>query len=198
MHYQLLSRVSVALVFASLSCLYAEAKEQAGSAKALSFTMKSLDGKDVPLDKYKGKVVMIVNVASKCGLTPQYKQLQALHEEFEGKGLAILAFPCNQFGRQEPGTASEIRDFCSQQYGVEFDMFAKVNVNSKQTDGENACELYKYLTSLSTEPKGAGDISWNFEKFLLDRNGNVVARFSPRTKPNAPEVLKAINASLKK
>jgi glutathione peroxidase len=159
--------------------------------RALDFKMKSLQGGDVDLGKYQGKVVMIVNVASRCGLTPQYEQLQALHAKYAKKGLAILGFPCNQFGRQEPGTAKEIREFCKRNYGVAFDMFAKINVN-----GEDACELYKHLKSLDTKPKGPGEISWNFEKFLLDRDGQVIARYAPRTRPDAPEVIRAIEAAL--
>ena len=171
----------------------AEEKSPAKTPAALDFKMKSLDGKDVDLSKYQGKVVLVVNVASACGLTPQYKQLEALHEKYAEKGLAVLGFPCNQFGEQEPGSATEIKEFCQKEYGVKFDMFAKIEVN-----GKDACPLYKHLTSLETKPAGAGKISWNFEKFLIGRSGEVVARFSPRTKPDAPEVLKAIEAELAK
>ena len=153
----------------------------ADTPKALSFKMKTLDGKTVELSKYHGKVVLLVNVASQCGLTPQYEQLTALHDKFAAKGLAIVGVPCNQFGKQEPGSPSEIREFCSTKYGVKFDMLGKVDVN-----GDSACPLYKYLTSLDAKPKGPGKVSWNFEKFLLDREGNVVARFTPRTRPDAP------------
>jgi len=153
--------------------------------------MRSLSGKDVDLGKYRGKVVMIVNVAGKCGLTPQYRQLQALHEKHSKDGLAILGFPCNQFLGQEPGTADEIQEFCRVNYGVTFDLFAKIEVN-----GEGACDLYKCLTSLDTKPVGPGKISWNFEKFIVGRNGEVVARFGPRTKPDDPEVLKVVKAEL--
>ncbi len=158
---------------------------------ALNFKMKSLAGKDVKLSEYQGKVVLIVNVASECGLTPQYEQLQALHAKYADKGLAILGFPCNQFGKQEPGTAEEIREFCSTNYGVKFDLFNKVEVN-----GDGACELYKYLTQLDTKPVGAGKIGWNFEKFLLNRQGEVVARFSPRTRPDDPGLVKMIEKEL--
>jgi glutathione peroxidase len=143
------------------------------------------------LSKYRGNVVLIVNVASKCGLTPQYKQLQALNEKHAKDGLVILGFPCNQFLSQEPGTADEIKDFCRVNYGVSFDMFAKVEVN-----GDGACDLYKNLTALDTKPVGPGKISWNFEKFIIGRNGKILARFSPRTKPDDPEVLKVIEAEL--
>ncbi len=167
--------------------------EGADPPAPLGFRMKSLDGKDVELAQYEGKVVMIVNVASKCGLTPQYEQLQALHEKYKDQGLAILGFPCNQFGRQEPGTPAEIREFCSQNYGVTFDLFAKIDVN-----GDTAADLYKYLRSLDTKPTSSGDISWNFEKFLVDREGNVIARFSPRTKPDDAEVVSTIEKALAK
>ncbi|MBX3422325.1 MAG: glutathione peroxidase [Pirellulaceae bacterium] len=160
----------------------------------LNVTMKSLDGKDVELAKqYQGKVVLVVNVASKCGLTPQYKQLQALHDKYGKDGLAVLGFPCNQFGAQEPGSADEIASFCDKNYGVKFDMFAKVDVNK-----DGACPLYKTLTALDTKPVGSGAISWNFEKFLIGRDGQVVARFSPRTKPDDPEIIAAIEKELSK
>jgi glutathione peroxidase len=166
-------------------------KDQKKVPAVLNFKMTALDGKEVDLSKYDGKVVLIVNVASKCGLTPQYEQLQALHKKYSEKGLAIIGFPCNQFLQQEPGTADEIREFCRKNYGVTFDMFAKVDVN-----GDDACPLYKHLTALETKPTGAGKISWNFEKFLVNRHGDVVARFAPRTKPDDPDVVKAIEAEL--
>jgi glutathione peroxidase len=159
----------------------------------LRFKMKSLDGAEIDLARYKGQVVLIVNVASKCGYTGQYKQLQQLHDKYSKQGLAILGFPCNQFLGQEPGSAEEIKEFCRANYGVTFDLFAKVEVK-----GENACELYKFLTSLDTKPKGAGKIGWNFEKFLIDRNGIVVARFGSGTKPDSPEVVEAIERELAK
>jgi glutathione peroxidase len=169
------------------------ADAEKASAGPLAYKMKSLDGKDVDLAKYKGKVVMVVNVASECGLTPQYEQLQALHEKYGKQGLAILGFPANEFGKQEPGTNAEISEFCTKNYGVEFDMFAKVIVK-----GDGQCDLYKFLTSKDTNGKFAGDISWNFEKFLVGRDGQVKARYSPRTKPDADEVVKAIEAELAK
>ncbi len=157
----------------------------------LRFKMESLTGEEVDLSRYQGKVVMIVNVASKCGFTGQYEQLQMLHEKYADRGLAILGFPCNQFLGQEPGSADEIQAFCEKNYGVTFDMFAKVDVN-----GENACELYRVLTSVDTQPKGAGRISWNFEKFLIDRTGMVVGRFGSRTRPDDPEILAIIEREL--
>lgn len=154
--------------------------EKADTTSALSQSMKALDGKMVDLSKYKGKVVLIVNTASECGLTPQYTELQAMYEKYKDQGLVVLGFPCNQFGKQEPGTAKEISEFCTQNYGVTFDMFDKVEVN-----GDGACELYKQLTALDLQPKGKGKVSWNFEKFLIDRTGKPVARFEPKTAPDA-------------
>ncbi len=163
------------------------------ASSALGFKMNSLDGKEVDLSQYQGKVLMIVNVASRCGNTPQYTQLEALHEKYAKDGLEILGFPCNQFGSQEPGTAADIRKFCTDKYNVNFPMFAKIEVN-----GTGASPLYKYLTSLDLKPKGKGKVSWNFEKFIVGRNGDVVARFDPRTKPDSDEVMKVIDAELAK
>jgi glutathione peroxidase len=184
--------IEVAMILIGSGCGRAiEGVRQEGSA--LRFTMKSLDGKDIDLARYEGKVVMVVNVASKCGYTPQYAQLQTLYEQYADKGFVILGFPCNQFLGQEPGSAEEIKEFCRLNYGVTFDMFAKVDVK-----GENACELYKLLTSLDTEPKGAGKIGWNFEKFILDRQGFAVARFASGTKPNAAEIVAVVEKELAK
>ena len=157
----------------------------------LDFGVETLDGDDVRLDAYHGDVIMIVNVASKCGLTPQYKQLQKLHEDFAEEGLSILGFPANNFGKQEPGSNDEIATFCEKNYGVEFDMFSKISVA-----GDDQAPLYAFLTSEETNPKFAGKIKWNFEKFLISRDGQVIARFAPRTKPNAKEVLEAIKEAL--
>jgi glutathione peroxidase len=159
---------------------------------ALSFTMKSIDGTDVELSKYLGNVVVVVNTASRCGLTPQYKQLQELHANYAEKGVRVLGFPCNQFGGQEPGTEADIKTFCSKNYGVTFDMFSKVDVN-----GEKTCDFYKYLKAQATEPKGTGDIGWNFEKFILDKSGKPIARFGPRVKPDSAEFIAEIEKALK-
>lgn len=198
------STLTMALIFSSgLVVNGLDAQEQTKTAEknvaeanadvpaALNFKMKSLAGKEVNLADYKGNVVMVVNTASKCGLTPQYKQLQALHEEYAAKGLKIIGIPCNQFGKQEPGTDAEIKTFCLKNYGVKFDMMSKVDVN-----GENQAPLYKFLNNLDLKPKGKGKIQWNFEKFILDRNGNPIARFSPRTKPDSEEVMKVIKDAL--
>ena len=182
-----------AFLLAAVSASRAAEKDSKKVPKALDFKMKTLAGKEVELAKYQGKVVLIVNVASKCGLTPQYEQLQALHKKYAKQGLAVVGFPCNQFLGQEPGTAEEIQEFCRVNYGVQFDLFGKIEVN-----GDGACPLYKYLTSLDTKPKGPGRIAWNFEKFLIGRNGEVVARFAPKTKPDDPEVIQAIETELSK
>lgn len=167
------------------------AKEEKKVAPVLNFTMNRLDGTPAPLSGYEGKVVLMVNVASKCGYTPQYKALQGLHDKYAGKGLAVLGFPANEFGKQEPGTDKEIAAFCQKNYGVKFDMFAKVAVK-----GKDKCPLYQFLTAKATNPKHAGEIKWNFEKFLINRKGEVVARFDSKVKPDSPEMIKAIEAAL--
>ena len=146
------------------------------------FTVDDIKGKAVDLDRYKGKVLLVVNTASQCGFTPQYKGLEALYEKYRGKGLEVLGFPCNQFGAQEPGTADEIASFCEINYGVTFPLFAKVDVN-----GDNTAPVYKYLKSAKPGLLGSEAIKWNFTKFLVNRQGDVVRRFSPRTEPAALE-----------
>jgi len=160
---------------------------------ALNFKTKTIDGETVDLEDYEGKVVLVVNVASECGLTPQYKGLQAMYDKYKDKGFVELAFPCNQFGSQEPGSEAEIKQFCSTKYQVNFPMFSKVDVN-----GDSAAPIYKYLTSKDVKPVGSGDISWNFEKFLIDRDGQLIHRFSPRTTPSDAELVKAVEAELGK
>ena len=158
---------------------------------ALNFRVKSIDGKDVDLCSYKGEVVMIVNVASKCGLTPQYKGLEELNAKYASKGLRVLGFPANNFGGQEPGTNEEIQQFCSTKYNVSFPMFSKVSVK-----GDDQTELYKYLTSGGGDAALAGDVKWNFQKYLIDRNGKLVAVFDPKLEPTAPEITSAIEKLL--
>ncbi len=187
----------VALTIASLAMVAPAAVAQEPSTPqeevptALNFTLKTIDGKEKPLSDYRDKVIVVVNVASKCGMTPQYKTLQALHEKYADRGLAVLGFPCNQFGGQEPGSDEEILTFCSDKYGVDFDMFSKIDVN-----GDDANAFYKHLTSLDLQPKGAGKVGWNFEKFLLDRQGNVIARFGSRTDPMSEEFVAAVEKAL--
>ena len=184
--------LALAMSTASAVCGLAQDDESDKKAPpALKFTMKSIDGDDVELAKYYGDVVLVVNVASKCGLTPQYEGLEKLHDKYAEKGLSILGFPCNQFNKQEPGTEQQIKAFCRTKYDVSFDMFSKIEVN-----GDHRCPLYRLLTKTDTKPQGAGDISWNFEKFLVDRQGNVIARYAPKTEPNDKEFVKAIETAL--
>lgn len=142
------------------------------------FTAESINHRDVPLETYRGKVLLVVNTASKCGFTPQYRGLEALHEAYADKGLAVLGFPCNQFAGQEPGDEAAIADFCALTYEVAFPLFAKVEVN-----GPNAHPLFRYLKSRAKGVLGTERIKWNFTKFLIDREGRVVARYAPATKP---------------
>jgi glutathione peroxidase len=183
-----------ALVLLGLTAqMPAEEKKEAAVPPALNFTVKNIDGKDVPLSNYQGKVVMIVNVASQCGATPQYAALQDLQKAYKDEGFVVLGFPCNQFGQQEPGSAEEIKQFCTSNYNVTFDMFAKIDVS-----GEKASPLYKFLTSAETNPQHAGKIGWNFEKFLIGRDGKVVARFKTGVQPDDAQVVEAIKAELAK
>jgi glutathione peroxidase len=149
-------------------------------ASIYDFSVKDIHGKTVKLDRYKGKVLLIVNTASKCGFTPQYKGLEALHQKYEAKGLAVLGFPCNQFGAQEPGSEDEIASFCEINYGVTFPLFAKIDVN-----GDAAAPLYQFLKKAKPGLLGSEAIKWNFTKFLVDREGNVVERYAPNTEPAA-------------
>lgn len=162
-------------------------------SSALAFKMKGIDGKEVDLAQYKGKVVLFVNVASKCGNTPQYSTLQKLYEAHSKDGLVIIGVPANEFGKQEPGSDEEIAKFCDSKYHVTFPLLSKVVVK-----GEGITPLYQFLTSQETAPVKAGPVSWNFEKFLVGRDGKVVGRFSPKTKPDDESVTKAIKAELEK
>jgi glutathione peroxidase len=155
------------------------------------FKEKTLDGKDQSLSDYKGKTLLVVNVASKCGLTPQYAGLQKLHDQYAARGFEVLGFPCNQFAGQEPGSPAEIAEFCERNYGVTFPLFAKIDVN-----GANRAPLYAWLTAQPTQPDGPGDILWNFGKFLIDGQGRAVARFNPRVAPDAPELVAALEKTL--
>jgi glutathione peroxidase len=149
-------------------------------ASVHDFSVKDIHGKTVTLDRYKGKVLLIVNTASKCGFTPQYKGLEALWQKYRARGLEVLGFPCNQFGAQEPGTEDEIASFCEVNYGVTFPLFAKVDVN-----GDGAAPLFKHLKAAKPGLLGTEAIKWNFTKFLVDREGAVVARFAPNDEPAA-------------
>jgi glutathione peroxidase len=161
------------------------------AASIYEFTLPSIDGKPLPLANFKGKVVLLVNVASRCGFTPQYSALESTYEKYKDQGLVILGFPANNFGSQEPGTNQEIKTFCQSKYSVTFPMYAKVSVK-----GDDQTPLYAYLTT-KANPELVGDIKWNFTKFLVDRNGNVVKRFEPDVTPDSPEVIAAIEKALK-
>ena len=156
------------------------------------FTMRSIDGQPTSLKTYHGKVVLLVNVASKCGFTPQYAGLEALYEKYKDRGLVIVGIPANNFAQQEPGTDEEIKKFCSNKYNVTFPMMSKVSVL-----GDDKTPLYVYLTGKDTDPQFAGDIKWNFTKFLFDRNDNPVARFEPNVTLDSPEVTAAVESALK-
>ncbi len=155
------------------------------------FTLDTIDGEERSLAEYRGQVVLVVNVASRCGLTPQYDGLQRLQETYGSRGFSVLGFPCNQFGGQEPGTDAEVKAFCSANYGATFPLFSKIEVN-----GDGRHPLYAWLTAQSTEPDGSGDIKWNFAKFVVDRDGRVAARFAPPTEPQAAELVEAIESAL--
>jgi len=180
-------------VIAAAAIMYSSQKEPvlAGGASVLDFKMRDIDGNDVKLDKYKGNVLLIVNTASKCGYTPQYEGLQSTYTKYKDKGFYVLGFPANNFGAQEPGTETEIKEFCTSKYHVTFPMFAKISVK-----GEDQDPLYKFLTDKTTDPEFAGDITWNFNKFLVDRKGHVVARFSSKDTPESPAVTAAIEKYL--
>jgi len=186
--YQKIGVILLLAIFAA-SLLPAKAEP---ARNVLSFSLKNIDGVDTPLSQYKGRVLLLVNTASKCGLTPQYKALEALYLRFKDQGLVILGFPANNFRGQEPGTNQEIKEFCSLNYGVTFPMFAKISVAGADID-----PLYKFLVETETNPLFAGPITWNFTKFLIDRRGNVSARFEPKQVPDTPEVIAAVEKALR-
>ena len=181
----------VAITFAAAFLVHHTESVSAKSPSILDFKMKDIDGKDVKLKKYKGNVLLVVNTASKCGYTPQYEGLESTFEKYKGQGFYVLGFPANNFGGQEPGTEAEIKEFCTSKYKVTFPMFAKISVKGADQD-----PLYAYLTSKETNPQFAGDITWNFNKFLIDRKGHVVARFTSKDKPESEAVTQAIEKYL--
>ncbi len=160
---------------------------------SLDFKAKTIDGETVDLEDYEGKVVLIVNVASKCGYTKQYAGLEELYKKYKDKGLVIIGFPSNEFGGQEPGTDAEIKQFCTAKFGVTFPMMSKVEVNSPE-----ACDLYKHLTSQTVPPAGTGPVKWNFEKFLIGRDGQLVNRYRSATKPSDDDLVSEIEKQLAK
>jgi glutathione peroxidase len=187
----LLSALSV-LLLVNIKTYSQEDKSVKGSKMSNNIdniTVKDMSGKNVKLSHYKGKVLLIVNVASKCGYTPQYKGLEALYEKYKGKGFEILAFPCNDFGGQEPGTNKEIETFCSSNFNVTFKLFDKIKVL-----GDERSSLYAKLINNDVTEKG--DIKWNFEKFLIDKKGNIVARFRSKITPESDEITKAVEKEL--
>ena len=179
------------LAFAGIVGVAAPKPQDAKVPSPLDFKMEGIDGKEVDLSKYKGKVVLLVNVASKCGYTKQYTGLQAIYEKYEKQGFVVIGVPANDFGSQEPGTNEEIVKFCSSKYNVTFPMLGKVSVK-----GAEQTPLYAYLTSKETNPKYAGEIGWNFEKFLINKKGEVVGKFKSGVAPDSEELTKAIVAEL--
>ena len=171
--------------------LFALASSLFAAASVYDYTLNSIDGSPAPLAAYKGKVLLIVNVASKCGFTPQYKELEAIYEKYKDQGFVIAGFPANNFGAQEPGSNEEIKTFCSRNYNVTFPMMSKVSVK-----GADTTPLYQYLTDKTANPKTGGDIKWNFTKFLVDKKGNVINRFESAVTPEATELVKAVEAAL--
>jgi glutathione peroxidase len=160
-------------------------------ANTHDFTVKTIDGTSRSLNDFAGQALLVVNVASQCGLTPQYAGLQKLYEQYKDRGFAVLGFPCNQFGSQELGSEGQIKTFCETKFGVTFPMFAKLEVNGAGRD-----PLYAYLTAQATQPDGPGDVVWNFAKFLVGKDGTVLARFAPTEAPDSPELTGAIEHAL--
>ncbi len=160
-------------------------------ASPLDFVVKDIDGKDVNLAQYRGKVVMLVNVASKCGNTPQYDALEKMYTKYSDHGFVIIGFPANNFAGQEPGTNAQIKEFCTSTYQVNFPMMGKISVK-----GDDQAPLYKFLTDKSTAGVFGYDIDWNFAKFVVDRNGNIIARFAAKTKPTDPKVIGVVEKAL--
>jgi glutathione peroxidase len=181
-------KLTLFLIFCALSLGLS-----AQSTSIYNFTIDSIDGKPVNLGSFSGKVVLVVNVASKCGFTPQYAALESLYEKYKDKGFVIIGVPANNFMSQEPGTNEEIKKFCSNKYNVTFPMMSKVSVK-----GDDKAPLYTFLTDKTSDPQFGGDIKWNFTKFLFDRSGNPVARFEPATTPDSPQVIAAVEAALAK
>ncbi len=189
-----MTRLNLFLTFMFLillsSVLVSQPKEQTAVEKKsiYDFTMKSIEGKDISLADYKGEVLLVVNVASLCGYTPQYKDLEEVFEKYKGKGFRILAFPANNFGEQEPGSDKEIKTFCESKYNVTFDLFSKISVK-----GDDQHPLYRYLTKDSPFP---GDVKWNFQKYLVDKQGNIVAMFPSRVKPSDKAFIEKLESLL--
>ena len=185
--------LALVMVVAASTPAPAPSKEKSASMSVLNHVVNTADGQSVNLTTYQGKVLLMVNVASKCGLTPQYEGLEALHAKYSAKGFTVLGFPANDFGAQEPGTDTEIQQFCKKNYGVTFPVFAKLSVLGDAKD-----PLYADLTGKELNPANPGEIQWNFEKFLIAKDGHIAARFSPKVKPDDPALVAAIEAELAK
>jgi glutathione peroxidase len=184
--------ICVAAVAVSLSTRANGALDSGEKMNSIyDFTLKDIDHKEVNLGQYRGKVVLMVNVASRCGFTPQYEGLQKVYLKYKDRGFVILGFPANNFMAQEPGTDEEIKTFCSTKYNVTFPIFSKISVK-----GDDIHPLYKFLTSKETNPDFGGDIKWNFSKFLLDKNGKIIARFEPKVTPESDTMIQAIEKAL--
>ena len=175
------------LLFALLTTLMAFAADKS----VYDYVLKSIDGQPTSFNAYRGKVLMVVNVASRCGYTPQYSALESVYEKYKDRGFVIVGVPANNFGAQEPGTDAEIKTFCTRKYNVQFPMMSKISVKGSDTD-----PLYQYLTDSTLHPKTGGEIKWNFTKFLVDRKGNIAARFEPDATPDSPQVIAAIERAL--
>ena len=174
-----------------LCMLFCAAAVMAADKTVYDFTLNSIDGQPAPLAAYKGKVVLLVNVASKCGYTPQYSALESTYEKYKDRGFVIVGIPANNFGAQEPGSNQEIKTFCSSKFHVTFPMMAKVSVK-----GDDITPLYQFLTDKSSHPQSGGEIKWNFTKFLIGQDGRVIARFEPEITPDSPQVTSAIEEAL--
>src|SRR5258705_13773439 len=176
----------------TMMCMFFVAAALMGAGKnVFDYTLNTIDGQPAPLSAYKGKVLMLVNVASRCGFTPQYTALESIYEKYKDRGFVIVGIPANNFGGQEPGTNQEIKTFCSSKYNVTFPMMAKVSVK-----GEDTTPLYQFLTDKAANPQTGGEIKWNFTKFLVGPDGRIITRFEPEVTPDAPQVTSAIEKAL--
>src|SRR3981081_3063410 len=183
--------MSKALILAMMCMFFVAAALMGAGKNVFDYTLNTIDGHASPLSAYKGKVLMLVNVASRCGYTPQYTALESIYEKYKDRGFVIVGIPANNFGSQEPGTNQEIKTFCSSKYNVTFPMMAKVSVK-----GDDKTPLYQYLTDKASSPKTGGEIQWNFTKFLVAADGQMLARFEPKVTPDSPEVTAAIEKAL--
>src|SRR5207247_9986917 len=197
MKAKLTSAFALAVVFAAVFALSLSSRTSVASSSGekmnsiYDFSLRDIDHKEINLSQYRGKVVLVVNVASRCGYTPQYEGLQKVYMKYKDRGFVILGFPANNFMAQEPGTDEELKTFCSAKYNVTFPIFPKLSVK-----GDDIHPLYKYLTSKETDPEFGGDIKWNFSKFLVDKTGKIIARFEPKVTPESDPVIQAIEKAL--